>query len=204
MKTKQSRARVDLSTFDNSWYKPGRGRVIQLAWYCVNAWIFQPKIFPFRRLKVALLRMFGARVGTGVVVKPGVNVKYPWNVAVGNNVWIGEDAWLDSLGRIEIGDNVCISQGAYLCTGNHDWRSPRFDLVVKPILIEDGAWIGAKAVVLPGVRVAMESILSAGSVLVKDSREGWVHRGNPAQPEKPRWPGQIRDQTAIGSSQVEG
>jgi putative colanic acid biosynthesis acetyltransferase WcaF len=158
------------------------------AWYCINIIAIKSRLLPSNRLKVGLLRAFGARVGTGVVIKPGVNIKYPWNISIGNFAWIGEDAWLDSLGTIEIGEHVCISQGAYLCTGNHDWRSCGFDLIVLPIVVEEGVWIGAKAIVLPGVKVRKYSVVTAGSVLTRDSREKWIHRGNPARPEKPRWP----------------
>jgi len=77
-----------------------------------------------------------------VVFKPSINVKYPWKLEIGDHSWIGEGAWLDSLAPIRIGSNCCISQGVYFCTGNHDWTDPAFGLIVKPIVIEDGAWVG--------------------------------------------------------------
>jgi len=132
------------------------------------------------------LKLFGANIGSGVVVKPGINIKYPWNLEIGDHSWIGEGAWLDSLASIKIGKNVCISQGTYFCTGNHDWTDPAFGLIVKPIIIEDGTWIGAQATVLPGVTVASHSIVTAGSVIAKDTEPYMIYAGNPAVKVKER------------------
>ena len=177
---------VDLSTFDNAWFDPGRGTFIRLIWHLLNAVVLQFPFNPSSGSKVALLRLFGASIGQGVVLKPGINVKYPWNLSIGDHSWIGEGAWLDSLAPIRIGRNVCISQGVYFCTGNHDWTDPAFGLVLKPIVIEDGAWVGARAVVLPGVTVATHSIVSAGSVLARDTAPYGIYAGNPAVAVKKR------------------
>ena len=120
-------------------------------------------------------------MGTGVVIKPGINIKYPWNLAIDDYSWIGENTWLDSLVPIKIDKNVCISQGAYLCTGNHDWSDPAFGLIVKPICIEDGAWIGAQSMILPGVRIASHSIVTAGSVISTHTEPYAIYSGNPAK-----------------------
>lgn len=177
---------VDLSTFDNSWYKPGRSLLFRSLWHIVNALFLQNPLNPSSRLKIAFLRLFGARIGEGVVLKPSINVKFPWNLEVGDYSWIGENAWLDSLAPIKIGSNACISQGGYFCTGNHDWTDPAFGLIVKGITIEDGAWIGARATVLPGVTVKSHSIVAAGSVIAKDTEAYGIYVGNPAVKVKER------------------
>jgi putative colanic acid biosynthesis acetyltransferase WcaF len=105
---------------------------------------------------------------------------YPWNVQIGDHSWIGERVWLDSLGCIAIGSNVCISQGAYLCTGNHDWTDTAFRLMIKPITVEEGAWIGARAVVLPGIVIATHSVVCAGAIVTGDTRPYTIYTGNPA------------------------
>jgi putative colanic acid biosynthesis acetyltransferase WcaF len=171
---------VDLSRFDNSWYSPGRGFVIRALWFVVNALVLRNHLNPSSSLKVVALRMFGARIGSGVVVKPGVNVKYPWNLEIADHSWVGEDAWLDSLAPIRLGRSVCISQGAYLCTGNHDWTSPGFDLVARPIAIEDASWIAARAVVGPGVTVHEGAVLGAASLASGDLEAWTVYAGVPA------------------------
>jgi len=171
---------TDLSRYDNSWYHPGRSGVVRLLWFLSNALVLQNIFNPSSRFKLLILRAFGAKIGKGVNLKPGINVKYPWNIEIGDYVWIGENAWLDSLAPIKIGSHVCVSQGAYLCTGNHDWTDPTFSLIVKPIIIENGAWIGARAVVLPGVTIASHAVVSAGSVLSQSAEAYTIYAGNPA------------------------
>src|SRR5207249_2014007 len=104
-------------------------------WYGINAIVFDSWFFPFYGIKRFLLRAFGGNIGNGVVIKPRVNIKYPWKLSIGAYSWIGERVWIDSLGLIRIGAHCCISQGVYLCTGNHDWSDPLFSLVVEPITI---------------------------------------------------------------------
>ena len=178
--------RTDLSKFNNDWYNPGRGFALRTLWHFFNALFLQCPLNPSSRLKITILKMFGARIGEGVVLKPSINVKYPWNLEIGNYSWIGEGAWLDSLDKITIGSNCCVSQGVYFCTGNHDWSDPAFGLVVKPIVVEDGAWVGARATVLPGVTIGSHSIVSAGSSVSKNTEPYKIYVGNPAVAVKER------------------
>lgn len=134
----------------------------------------------FSPFKCFVLTVFGASIGVGVVIKQGVQIKYPWKLTVGDDSWIGEGVWIDNIVPVEIGKNVCLSQGAYLCTGNHDWTKHDFPLVAKTIVIEDGVWVGAKAIVAPGVRMCSHSIVTAGSLLAKDSQPYKIYTGNPA------------------------
>ncbi len=175
---------INLSKFDNSWYYPGHGLLVRITWYFFNAIFFLNPLNISSNLKIVLLKLFGARIGKGVILKPRINVKYPWNLEIGNNSWIGENVWLDSLAHIKIGNNVCISQGVYLCTGNHNWTDPAFGLIVKPITIKDGTWIATGAIVLPGVTISSHSILTAGSVISKDTEPYMIYSGNPAVPVK--------------------
>jgi len=127
------------------------------------------------------LRALGARVGTGVVIKPHVNIKYPWHLTIGDHVWIGEGVWIDNLVEVQLGSNVCLSQDAYLLTGNHDYKDPAFGLLTGTIKIDDGAWVGARAVVCPSVRVGTNAVITVGSVLTKDALPNGIYRGNPAE-----------------------
>ena len=171
---------VELERYDNRWYRPGRSKAIQIAWYFLGLPLLRSSLLPISRLKYLVLRIFGAKLGTGVVIKPGVRVKYPWRLTVGNHCWIGEDCWIDNLADTAIGDNVCLSQGAYLCTGNHDWSDPAFGLKIGSIHLGSGCWIGAKAVVLPGISVGSGAIALSGSVVTKDIPDWEIHGGNPA------------------------
>jgi putative colanic acid biosynthesis acetyltransferase WcaF len=170
----------DLSSYDNSWYNPGRGAFVRALWFFLGLPLLRSNLNPVSSLRRALLRIFGARIGRAVEIKPGVQVKYPWNLTVGANSWIGESVWIDNLCSVAIGSNACISQGAYLCTGNHDWSDPGFGLIVKPIAVGNGAWLGAKSFVSPGVKIGECAITAAGSVVTKDIPPFEIHAGNPA------------------------
>lgn len=172
--------KTDLSLYDNSWYHIGAGKFKNILWYFANIIFVKSCLQSLSGIKVRLLRCFGAKIGNGVVIKPGVNIKYPWNLSIGDYSWIGENVWIDNLTHVSIGSNVCISQGAMLLCGNHDYKRPTFDLMVKPIIIEDGAWVGAQSTVCPGVTMRSHSVLAVGSVASKDLMPFSIYRGNPA------------------------
>ena len=172
--------KTDLGKFDNSWFRPGRPVLIQVLWYLTNGLFFINPVFPFSGLKIFLLRLFGAKIGRGVVIKPGVNIKYPWRLCLGDNCWIGEKVWIDNLAEVSIGPHVCISQGAFLLTGNHNYKKPAFDLITGAIRLDEGVWIGAKAVVCPGVTCHTHAVLSVGSVATKSLDACGIYQGNPA------------------------
>jgi putative colanic acid biosynthesis acetyltransferase WcaF len=137
-------------------------------------------------LKVFWLHVFGAKLGKGVVIKPGVNIKYPWKLTIGSHCWIGESVWIDNLDQVTLEDNVCISQGALLLCGNHDYTSKHFDLMIAPIYLEEGSWVGAKCSIAPGVKFYSHAVLSMGSVATKHLEAYSIYRGNPAVKVKTR------------------
>jgi len=170
---------MDLSKFDNSWYKPAN-KLKVIIWYFTNMFIFKTMLPISSNIKVKILRLFGAIVGSSVVIKPNVSIKYPWFLEIGDNCWIGEDVWIDNLAQVKLGKDVCLSQGAYLLTGSHDYKKEAFDLILGEIILEDGVWIGAKAIVCPNVVCHSHSVLAVGSVATKDLEEFGVYQGNPA------------------------
>ncbi|MCA8986317.1 MAG: WcaF family extracellular polysaccharide biosynthesis acetyltransferase [Planctomycetaceae bacterium] len=172
----------DLSRYTSGGYSPGRSAVIRIIWYACSLLFFESGLLPLSGPKRILLRLFGARIGKGAVIKPHVRIKYPWKLTVGNHVWIGEEAWLDNLAPIEIGDHVCLSQRVYLCTGSHDDSSPTFDLKTTPIVLEEGCWIAANATVLGGVTVGTMATVCAGSVVTKSLPGRQRYGGVPARP----------------------
>jgi putative colanic acid biosynthesis acetyltransferase WcaF len=177
---------VDLSSFHPSGFDRGAGAVKEVLWLIVRLLLFQLCPFSFSALKRAVLRAFGARIGQGVVIKPQVKITFPWKLVVGDYVWFGEECWLLNLERIVIGSNVCISQRAFLCTGSHNYKLPTFDLITKPIVVEDGAWLGAACWVGPGVTVGSHAVLTAGSVAAKSLEPWGIYQGNPAVKVKSR------------------
>lgn len=175
------RARTRLADYDNSWYSPGRGPLVRAAWIVASGLFLQTWLPWPNGLKRTLLRAFGARIGRGVVIKPRVIVKYPWLLEVGDDAWIGEGVWLDTLARIRIGPDACLSQGCMVETGSHDSSTATFDLRVSPVDVEAGAWAAAGSLLLPGSRLATHSVLAAGAVLHGDTEAYTIYAGVPAR-----------------------
>ncbi|HVW13502.1 MAG TPA: WcaF family extracellular polysaccharide biosynthesis acetyltransferase [Mucilaginibacter sp.] len=172
--------KTDLSAYNNHPYHPGGNALKRILWYYTNIFFFKSSLFPFYGLKVFLLRLFGARLGKKVEIKPCVNIKYPWNLAIGDHVWIGENVWIDSLVMITIGSNVCLSQSAVLLTGSHNYKKASFDLITGSVTLEEGVWIGAGAMVNQGVTARSHAVLTSGSVATKDLEAYSIYQGNPA------------------------
>lgn len=171
---------IDLSIPDNSGLQRGASRLKEALWYFVGDWLVRAHWMVSSAVRCAVLRWFGARIGRGVYAKPGLRVKFPWKLEVGDYTWLGEELWIDNLDKVSIGGHACVSQGVYLCTGNHDWRTRNLKLFTRPITIGDGAWVGARSVVGPGVRIGEGAILALASTVVKDIPAWEVHAGNPA------------------------
>jgi putative colanic acid biosynthesis acetyltransferase WcaF len=181
MNTKTSLANYSTGSFDT-----GASPIKRVVWYYVNIIFFISPLNPISSLKVLLLRIFGAKIGKGVVIKPAVNIKYPWKLVIGNYCWIGEHVWIDNLDHVMISDNCCISQGAMLLCGNHNFKKSTFDLITLPITLEEGAWVGAYSIVCPGVCCKSHSVLAVNSVATRDLDAYSIHQGNPAVKVKDR------------------
>ncbi|MEX0853080.1 MAG: WcaF family extracellular polysaccharide biosynthesis acetyltransferase [Bauldia sp.] len=170
---------VRLRDFDNEWFSRGRSKLTETLWLLCDAVLVRSWI-PGSLHRRFVLRAFGARIGKRVSIKPGVRIKFPWRLEIGDDSWLGEKVWIDNLAAVRIGSDCCISQGAYVCTGSHDWSSPGFDLVAKPVRIDDGAWVAARSIIGPGVTVGAGAVLSLGSVATSDLAPWGIYRGNPA------------------------
>jgi len=178
--------------YDNRWYRPGPFWKRTL-WYFLGEPLVASHWMPSSGLRVRLLRLFGARIGKGVTIKPGVRVKYPWFLLTGDDCWIGEFCWIDNLTTVRLGNDVCLSQGAYLCTGNHDWKDPAFGLIVEPIQCMDGSWAGAKSILGPGAVLGRGAVAGAGAVVSGYIPDFQIFAGNPAQFIRERVIGEKRE-----------
>lgn len=178
--------KTDLSTYTGEGVPGIFMKVKYLAWLLISNLFFLTNIPYPNSLKILLLRVFGAKVGNHVVIKPWVKIKFPWKLSLGNYVWLGEEVWIDNLSIIQIGDHACISQGAFLLTGNHNYKKKSFDLYTDGIIVEDGVWIGARAVVSGGVHLGSHCVLTVASFTSKDLKPYTINQGNPAQVIKQR------------------
>ncbi len=165
----------------------GRPWIVEVAWHVLKCTLFLTPLPIPSALKRTILRCFGAHVGRGVVLKPRVNILFPWKLSIGDHTWIGEEAFILNFEPVKIGAQCCISQRAFLCTGNHDYREPDMPYRNLPITIEDGAWVGAQTFIAPGVSIGAEAVITAGSVVTRDQPARMVCGGNPCAALKPRW-----------------
>jgi putative colanic acid biosynthesis acetyltransferase WcaF len=169
--------KVDLSQYKNPHYQPGsKGK--RALWFLCNP-ILVNNFHPSSRLRIFILKLFGATIGKGCVIRPNVNIKHPWLLEVGDYTWIGENVWIDNLVKVKIGSHVCVSQGAVLITGNHRWDKVTFDLTTHPIDIADGAWIGAKSTLLPGSNIGQQAVITGGAVVHQSIPAQQIWGGNP-------------------------
>jgi putative colanic acid biosynthesis acetyltransferase WcaF len=164
----------------------GRSVIIVQLWWLVQGSLFawSPQFaYQWRNF---LLRLFGAKIGRNVIIRPNVRITYPWKLTIGDYSWIGDNAELYTLGEIVIGNNVVISQKSYLCTGSHDYQSKAFDIYQKPIVIEDEAWLATDVYVAPGMVIGKGAVIGARSSVFNDMPAGMICIGSPAKPIKPR------------------
>lgn len=161
------------------------------AWFVQIWWLAQSLLFHtspqfmygWRRF---LLKLFGARIGSNVLVRPSVTVTYPWKLTVGDNSWIGDHVTLYTLGPIVIGHDAVVSQHSYLAAATHDHTKPSFDIFAKQITIEDEVWVAAHCFIGPGVTVGRGAVVGSCSVAFKDVPPMMVCMGNPLKVIRPR------------------
>ncbi|UPK71955.1 WcaF family extracellular polysaccharide biosynthesis acetyltransferase [Chitinophaga filiformis] len=165
----------------------GAGKLKETCWYLVKMLFFLTAFPVPSGVKVRLLRLFGAKVGSGVVIKPRVNIHFPWKLEIGNDVWLGEEAYLLNFEPLVIGNNVCISQRAFLCGGNHNFRHPAMPYRNAPITLMDGCWVGACVFIGPGVTVGTDTVITAGSVVTASVAQNGIFKGNPLAFVSERW-----------------
>ena len=178
---------MDLTKYDQSWFDRGRPGWYILFWWLVQGVLFPLSLHPCNGFRGWLLKLFGAKIGQGVVIRPTARFTYPWKINIGDYSWIGDDVVLYSLDRIAIGNNCVISQKSYLCTGSHDLQDPAFKLITAPITIADGVWIAADCFIAPGITLGQDVVVGARSSVFKDQPSGQVCWGNPCQPRYPRF-----------------
>lgn len=175
---------MNLDTYSTNGFHRGAPRSVEAIWLIGSALVASG--LPGSGWRCALLRLFGATIGMGAVLKPGIKVKFPWRLILGNHVWIGERVWIDNLAQVKIGNHVCISQGAYLCTGSHNWSREDFRLIVKGIDIQDHVWICASVNVAPGTTIEKGAVVSMGGLAQGQLKKWTVYAGTPALPVKKR------------------
>lgn len=184
--SRQAEPWVDLRHYDQSGFDRGRPNVVILLWWFVQAIAFPLSLHNADRFRCSLLRIFGAKIGENVKIRPTVRVTYPWKIEIGDSSWIGDDVVLYSVDHIIIGRQCVISQKSYLCTGSHDLQDPAFGLITASIEINPGVWIATDCFVAPGVVIGANAVIGARSTVFKSLPAAQVCWGNPCLPRYPR------------------
>ncbi|MCU6479905.1 acetyltransferase [Arthrobacter sp. A2-55] len=140
--------------------------------FVTNAWQVSSK------LRIHVLRLFGARVGQGVVFRQRTRVKFPWKLTVGDRSWIGEGVWIHNQDFVTIGNDVVVSQESFLTTGSHAHRSD-MRLITSPIHIDDGVWITSRTMITGGVRIGKSALIGPMSLIQKSIPANSIYSGNP-------------------------
>lgn len=159
----------------------GKSKLYVQLWWLVQAILIScsPQVFyGWRRF---WLRMFGAKIGKKVLIRPSVKITYPWKVSIGDYSWIGDDVVLYSLGEIEIGSNTVISQKSYLCTGSHDYTKETFDIFAKKITVGNGCWLATDVFVAPGITIEDGAVIGARSSVFKNIEMNTINIGSPTK-----------------------
>ena len=177
---------ADLSQYHQPGYSAGGSKIAMMLWWLVQAIAFPLTLHTSHSIRCWLLRLFGAKIGQHVVIRPTARFTYPWNIEIGDYSWIGDDAVLYSLAPIKIGRHCVVSQESYLCTGSHDISDPRFALITHEIVIENGAWIATDCFVGPGVRIGSNTVVGARSTVFYNLPAGQICFGTPCKAIKPR------------------
>lgn len=167
-------------------YVSTKGKLVEFLWFIVEAMVVNNRLMPLSSIRAGLLRLFGARIGRRCRFLHAIRVKSPWNLEVGDDTWIGEDVWIYNQALVRIGSNVCISQGAFLTAGSHEYDKG-MDLSVDPIHIEDGVWITSMCVIQKGVTVGRSALITPLSVVHRSVEQEGVYGGNPCRFIKKRF-----------------
>ena len=147
-----------------AWDKP---KIVVYLWavaelvFVTNAWQISSS------LRVRVLRLFGAEIGQGVIYRPRTRVKFPWKLHIGDRSWIGEGVWIHNQDHVYIGSDVSISQETMITTGSHAHRTD-MALIMRPVTIEDGAWITSRCMILGGITIGRSALVGPMTVVKQD------------------------------------
>jgi putative colanic acid biosynthesis acetyltransferase WcaF len=178
---------VRLDQFDGQKnFSRGRTKAVEAIWYLLKCFIFMSPLPWPGKMKVSLLRIFGAKIGQGFKIQPRVAIHFPWKLEIGDNCWLGQRCEILNFEPVVIEDHVAVAHDVYIATGNHDYTDPTMSYMNKPTRIGRGSWVATRVFIGPGVEIGEHSVLSAGSVVTKSVPPWSIVSGNPAQVIKQR------------------
>jgi putative colanic acid biosynthesis acetyltransferase WcaF len=183
--TVPQRPPINLRQAGHGLFQRSRPLWFEYLWMILERIFINNSLQPSTRLRTSLLRLFGAKIGRDTLIR-NIHVKFPWNLQIGDRCWLGEGVWLHNQDKLTIGADSVISQQTFITTGTHDLKET-MDLVTRPVCIGQGVWVTSRCIVLAGVEIGDNAVLTPGSVANRSLAGGGVYGGNPARFLRPRW-----------------
>lgn len=165
---------LDLKNYANPVGYRGKSNLVVFIWYLVANTVFRFSPRNANKYRVRILRLFGAQIDEGVLIRRTVKIEFPWKLKLGAYSWLGDNVTLYNQTKLSVGANSVISQNCYICTGTHDWRKPTFDLVLKPVNIGASVWIAADTFIGPGVDVGDNVLIGCRKTIMTSVATGTI------------------------------
>jgi putative colanic acid biosynthesis acetyltransferase WcaF len=176
---------INLKKAGHGLFRRSRPLWFEYLWMIVERIFVNNSLQPSTRVRVFLLRLFGAKIGRDTLIR-NIHVKFPWNLEIGDRCWLGEGVWLHNQDKLTIGADSVISQQSFVTTGSHDVRET-MDLITRPVNIGRGVWVTSRCIILAGVDIGDNAVLTPGSVANRSLAASGIFSGNPARFQRPRW-----------------
>ena len=157
----------------------------RVVWNIAAAFLFRPFITPlFRKWRIALLRMFGAKVEWDANVYASVKIWAPWMLQMGHRACLGPEVICYNQDWVVLEDEAIVSQYSYLCTAGHDvnmMNTADKSLITAPIILKCKSWIGARSFIGMGVEIGEGAVVGATASVYKSVEPWSVVGGNPCK-----------------------
>ncbi|MDP3888737.1 MAG: acyltransferase [bacterium] len=123
----------------------------------------------------------GIKIGKGSTIHMGCNFFEPSGISIGEGTIVGNGAFLDGRAPLVIGNHVDIASEVMIYNSEHDVHSEDWRAVELPVMIDDYAFVGPRAIILPGVKIGKGGVVAAGAVVTHDVEPGKIVAGIPAK-----------------------
>lgn len=137
---------------------------------------------PSHLIRKSIYRLAGIKIGSGSTIHMWANFFQPKNIVIGQDTIVGDHAFLDGRAPLTIGNHVAIASQVLIYNSEHNVNSTNLDPIEEPVKIGDYVFIGARATILPGIKIGEGAVIAAGAVVTKDVPKMTMVGGVPAKP----------------------
>lgn len=169
---------IDLSKAPGAGEEWGKPKWIVFVWAATEQLVLYNPWQISSKLRIRVLRLFGADIGREVIIRPRTRIRFPWNVRIGDRTWIGDGVWIHNRNKVEIGHDAVISQGTFVTTGSHAYRHD-MGVTTKPVTIREGVWVTSQCVITGGVTIGRSAVIQPLTRVTEDVPTNAIY-GSPA------------------------